>query len=158
MHVGYQGTGNLKITGGGIVSSIGADIATGAGSYGGAAIDGSSSQWTITGDPGILYVGGTNGSTGGTGLLTVTNGGKASAASVYVYKSGTLAGKGSVSGTTTIEGTLAPDWTLTISGNITFLSVNGNTPTMQCSVTPDNLGSIDADVSGGRRRSTARCQ
>jgi T5SS/PEP-CTERM-associated repeat protein len=147
MHVGYQGTGNLKITNGGLVSSIGADIATGASSYGAATVDGSNSQWTVTGDPGVLYVGGTNGNAGGTGLLTVTNGGKASAGSVYVYKSGTLAGKGSVSGTTTIEGTLAPDWTLTITGDIIFLSI-GNTPTMQCSVIPSNLGSIDAGVSG----------
>jgi T5SS/PEP-CTERM-associated repeat protein len=145
LHIGYQGTGNLKITNGGLVSTTGgADIATGAGSNGAATVDGTTSQWTVTGG---LYVGGTNGSAGGTGLLAVANGGKVSVGNVYTYQSGTLAGNGRVSTTsgTTIAGTLAPNWTLNIDGDLIF---NSDSSLMQCTVTAANLGGVDTEVSG----------
>jgi hypothetical protein len=66
-----------------------------------------------------------------------------------VWKSGTLTGNSTVStpngGTTTLEGTLAPNWTLTINGDLTFANPSA---LMQCTVTSANLGSIDAEVSG----------
>jgi T5SS/PEP-CTERM-associated repeat protein len=144
LHVGYQGTGTLKITNGGLVSTTAdADIAAGAGSNGAATVNGDTSQWTATGG---LYVGGVNGSPGGTGLLTLSNGGKVSVANVYVYQSGTLTGNGRVGATngTTLEGTLSPNWTLTINGDLTF---TGTAATMQCNVTPGNVGN-DAEVTG----------
>jgi hypothetical protein len=44
-----------------------------------------------------------------------------------------------------VDGTIAPNWTLTINGNLSFSST---TATMQCNVTPGDLGSVDAEVSG----------
>jgi len=146
--VGNYGTGTLSITNGSVNTQFGAHIAAQAGSNGSATVDGTNSQWTVTAGGAGLNVAGTDASAGGTGLLTVTNGGTVTAASVHAWKSGTLTGNGTVSTTngTTIDGTLEPNWTLTITGNLTF---EGDNATMQCSVTPDNLGSIDADVSGG---------
>ena len=55
--------------------------------------------------------------------MTVTNGGLVTADGVHVYPSGTLTGNAKVSTTsgTTVEGTLSPNWTLTIGGDLTFL-------------------------------------
>jgi hypothetical protein len=96
-----------------------------------------------------LYVGGTINGAAGTGVLTVTNGGVVTAANVHLYKSGTLAGNGKVStpngGATTVEGTLAPNWTLTIDGDLMF---TGPGSLMQCTVTSANLNNVDAHVTG----------
>ena len=151
MHVAYGGTGTLKITNGGLVTTvIGADIAAVAGSNGATTVDGTNpdgrkSTWTVSG--GGLYVGGDNTTAGGTGLLTVINEARVTAANVHVWKSGTLTGNGTVTtanGTTTMDGTLAPSWTLTVSGDVGF----GTLGTMQCNVTPQNLGSVDVEISG----------
>jgi len=157
LHVGYQGMGTLKITNGGLVSTTGgADIAAGAASNGAATVNGATSQWTVTGG---LYVGGTNGTPGGTGLLTLSNGGKVSVANVYVYQSGTLAGNGRVDATngTTVDGTLAP------SGGGTTLTFGGALglnilATTQCNVTPQDPSttpqvSVSGQVSLGGRLS-----
>ena len=100
-------------------------------------------------DSGVgIYVGGTNTGAGGFGLLSITNGGAVNAASVYVWKSGTLTGNGTVSTTngTTIEGTVSPSsGTLTIGGDL-FLKGGATT---QCNVTPqDNPTSPHVSVSG----------
>ena len=151
--VGNRGKGTLTITNGGTVTgSISASIASQSGqlwtSNGSVKVDGTNSTWTVSGE---ADVGGTTTSAGGTGLLTVTNGGTVSAGtSVHVWNSGTLTGNATVSvnsgsGTATVDGTLAPNWTLTTTGNLTF----GNAAaTMQCNVIPGNLGSVDAEVSG----------
>jgi hypothetical protein len=85
----------------------------------------------------------------GTCLLAVNSGSSVTAASVHVYPSGTLTGNATVTtpngGTTTVEGTLSPNWTLTINGNLTFVGITG--PLMQCNVTPSNSGN-DAHVTG----------
>ncbi len=149
--VGSHGTGGVSITNGGLVSTdVGAEIASFAGSNGAVTVDGTNpdgrkSTWTVIG--GGMYVGGTNTSAGGTGLLTVTNGAQVTAASVYVYKSGTLTGNTTVSTTNgvTVEGTIEPNWTLTISSDLTFAT---QIATMQCNVTPANLNSVDAEVTG----------
>lgn len=153
--VGDSGTGSLSITNGGLVNTqFDALIAAHAGSNGSVTVDGSNpdgrkSTWTLQDGAG-LSVGAVDGSATGTGLLTVTNQGAVTAGSVHVYGSGTLTGNGTVSATngTTIDGMLAPDWTLTISGDLTFSSTSSN-PNMQCNVIPGNLGSIDVDISGG---------
>lgn len=145
--VGALGTGTLKIANGGSVTAAVVVIAGSSGSVGMVSVDGAS--LTIRG-AGACVVGRDSGP-GGTGLLTVANGGTVSASSAHLYKSGTLTGNGAVTttnGTTTIEGTLAPNWTLTINGDLTFVSVAGVTPTMQCNVTPANLNSVDAEVTG----------
>jgi hypothetical protein len=84
----------------------------------------------------------------GTCLLAVNSGSSVTAASVHVYPSGTLTGNATVTtpngGTTTVEGTLSPNWTLTITGNLLF---SGTSPLMQCNVTPSNSGN-DAHVTG----------
>lgn len=148
--VGLRGTGSLSISNGGtLTSDLTAQIASEAGSNGSATVDGTNSTWTVDGE---LDVGGTNSIAGGTGLLSATNGGTASAATlIHVYKSGTLTGNSTVnvnsgSGTATVEGTLSPNWTLTINGDLTFSSTASTSPTMQCNVTPDNLNSVDAEV------------
>lgn len=65
---------------------------------------------------------------------------------LYVYGSGTLTGNGTISTTnaTTIDGTLAPNWILTVGGH---LGLNPSA-TMQCSVTPQNLNQVNVSVSG----------
>jgi hypothetical protein len=95
-------------------------------------------------DGAALNVGGTNTGAGGTGLLTVKNSGTVTAASVHAWKSGTLTGNGTVSTTsgTTIDGTLAPTGTLTISGDLNF----GPGGTMRCNVTSSSWDR--AEVSG----------
>src|ERR1051326_2289031 len=151
MHVGYQGKGNLKITNGGLVSTnFITDIAVGADSYGTVTVGGASSQLTVTEGPEALYVGGTNGSPGGTGLLTVTSGGKVTATSVYVYKSGTLSSNGAINATSgpPVDGTFAPNGgggTLNFSGALQLSSA----AVTQCQVTPhDPSTTPQVSVSG----------
>lgn len=150
MHVGYQGKGTLSIKNGGLVSTFFvADIAAAAGSNGSVTVDGTNpdgrkSTWTVTQGAGDLRVGGILNGAGGTGLLSVTNNGMVNATTVHVYESGTLAGNGTVTGGTTIEGTITPsNGTLTMVGDITF---SGHA-TLECSVTPSAADKVN--VSGG---------
>jgi T5SS/PEP-CTERM-associated repeat protein len=156
--VAYQGTGTMTVTNGG---TVGGAVATsgnvsiasltspnGVPSNGSVKVDGTGSTWTVSGE---FDVGGTTSGAGGTGLLGVTNGGTVSAVTgAHVWNSGTLTGNGTVSansgsGTVLLDGTLAPNWTLTINGNLH--STRG--ATTQCNVTPDRTSpSIDAHVSG----------
>jgi fibronectin-binding autotransporter adhesin len=71
---------------------------------------------------------------------TVTNG------NVQVNSSGTLTGNATVNSDVAVEGggTLSPNFTLTINGNLSFAT---STATMQCNVIPSNSGS-DAHVTG----------
>ncbi len=142
----YHGRGTLSITNGGVVSTlpVGASIASLKNSNGTVTVDGATSQWTITG---ALYLGCTINGSGGTGLLTFTNGGTVSASSVHVYKSGTLTGNSTVSTTSgmTVEGTVSRTvGTLSIGGDL-GLTRNATT---QCSVTPQDVNNVDVSVSG----------
>jgi T5SS/PEP-CTERM-associated repeat protein len=145
--VGYQGKGNLSITNGGVVTTdIDAAIAWGTtsttSSNGAATVDGTRSTWAVLGE---LDVGGTTNASGGTGLLTVTNGGTVSAANVHLWQSGTLTGNGTVSTTSgmIIDGTLKPSGQLTISGSLTLHS----SATTQSNVVP--TGADNVQVSAG---------
>jgi|GEM_PF-1965836 len=147
MFVGYYGKGTLSIKNGGSVSTLaGASIGAAAGSNGSATVDGTSSTWTVTisGGGAVLRVGGILNGQGGTGLLTVINGGTVNADSVYVYKSGTLTGNGTVNTSSgmTIDGTLAPSGTLTIGGNLSV----GTLANMRCNVSSTSVDK--AEVSG----------
>lgn len=144
--VGKGGKGTLTQTFGTITSAAGS-IASLTGSNGSVTVDGTGSTWAVSGE---VDVAGTTSAAGGTGLLSVTNGGTVSAVSgVHVWNSGTLTGNGTVSvnsgsGTVTVDGTLAPNWTLSITGSLLL----HNFAATQCNVTPDNLATIDADISG----------
>ncbi len=159
MHVGYDGKGVLTIKNGGLVTTpVGADIAADSGSSGSTTVDGTNpdgrkSTWTVTSN-GNLFVGGTNSSAGGTGLLTVTNDGMVNAVNVHVYESGTLTGNGTVTATsgTTVEGTLTPSGgTLAIVGDLTF---SGHAATLECSIVPSGADNIT--VSGAASLTGAR--
>jgi fibronectin-binding autotransporter adhesin len=156
--VGYQGTGKLTITNGGVVStSFNPSIASQTGSNGSVTVDGQNqdgtkSQWTVTGE---LDVAGTINSAGGTGLLSVTNSATLTAASVHVYPSGTLTGNSKVTTTTTsgtkIEGTIAPSGNLTIGGNLIF---SGTAAAMQSNVVPASANNVS--VTSGAATLTGR--
>jgi T5SS/PEP-CTERM-associated repeat protein len=157
--VGYKGSGKLTITNGGFVNTFfNPSIASLQNSNGSVSVDGQNqngtkSQWTVAGE---LEVGGVyNGRAGGTGLLSVTNSGKVTAATIHVWKSGTLTGNSTVSTTntdgTTIEGTLKPNGTLTVGGNLRF---NGTAPMMQCNVVPTSADNVQ--VSSGTALLTGR--
>ena len=77
LYVGNSGSGMLSITNGGLVISSDACIGCYSGSSGTVTVDGSGSRWTT----GPLYVGGGDSSYyygGGSGTLSVTNGGNVS--------------------------------------------------------------------------------
>jgi T5SS/PEP-CTERM-associated repeat protein len=161
--VGWQGTGKLSIYNGGIVSTdFNPSIASETGSNGSVTVDGqyqdgTKSQWTVLGE---LEVGGTiNGGAGGTALLSVTNSGKVTAATIHVWKSGTLTGNNTVGTTSgmTVDGTLSPSGQLTI-GGAGGLQLNNGGATTQCKVTPQDPSttpqvSVSAQVSLGGRLS-----
>ncbi|HUT35191.1 MAG TPA: PEP-CTERM sorting domain-containing protein, partial [Planctomycetota bacterium] len=73
LQVGYFGTGTLNVQNGGSVSSGNGWLAYADGSNGTATVTGAGSTWTNTA---ALYVGGSADAAGGTGLLTVQNGGE----------------------------------------------------------------------------------
>lgn len=151
IYVGNYGKGKLSITNGATVTTNGVgNIAWGTSttkSIGTATVDGTSSTWTVAYE---FDIGGTTNASGGIGLLTVSNGGTVTAPNAHVYGSGTLAGKGTftmTSGGTTLEGTLAPSGgTLTIGGDLTFSVTPGNTPALECNVTPASADNVS--VSG----------
>jgi T5SS/PEP-CTERM-associated repeat protein len=162
--VGYQGTGTLTISNGGLVQSgsgyIAASTSSSAASNGSVTVAGSSSAWQI-GDlntlHSVLFVGGNENGDGGTALLSITNGGTVTVQdngnelSATVGPSGTVTGNGTLDTSsskfqqlTDVYGTLAPNWTLTIGGNLRLESI----ATTNCNVTPQNSGSVDVSVSG----------
>jgi len=117
LRVGSEGRGTLEITGGGLVNTLGqAAIAAHTGSDGSSAtVTDSGSRW----DTGLLYVGGRELSTGGTGTLTIANNGLVTAGSVKVWQPGTVELDGAVISTSTLElagGTLQGNGTVQVSG------------------------------------------
>ncbi|QEL65497.1 hypothetical protein OTERR_20210 [Oryzomicrobium terrae] len=104
LFVGIRGQGQLDITQGGQVSSADGVLARYAGAFGTATVDGSGSRWTMAGD---LRVGGdtTDPATpGGTGTLTIRNGGAVSSNAGY------LGDAANATGTVTINNA---SWVLT---------------------------------------------
>ena len=72
MHVGHKGSGALSVEDGGQVSSTDSTIGKFSGSTGTATVDGFGSKWINSSN---LYVGGREDAAGGTGSVTVRNGG-----------------------------------------------------------------------------------
>jgi T5SS/PEP-CTERM-associated repeat protein len=73
LYVGNSGAGELNIQNGGQVSNTYGFLGSDSGSSGTVTVDGSGSLWNNTGS---LYVGGSSTSAGGTGSVTVQNGGQ----------------------------------------------------------------------------------
>ena len=99
--VGRYGTGTLNILNGGEVSSFGGYLGYYTGSTGTATVDGIGSLWNNTWS---LHVGGSSSAPGGTGSVTVKNGGEVSNTTGYIgYYTGS-------SGTATVDG-IGSKWT-----------------------------------------------
>jgi T5SS/PEP-CTERM-associated repeat protein len=133
----HDGIGLLTITQGGTVTDVRGYIGFNQGSTGTVEIDGLSSRWMNSGS---LYVGGSESGARGTGLLRMDNGGTVSAAAVTVQSPGTVTGNGLIQtmGGVTIQGTIAPDQTISITGDLTF----GSAATMLSTVTPKSVDSV----------------
>jgi len=88
LYVGYEGTGRLNVLNGGSVSNANGYLGYNSSGVGTATVDGAGSTWSSSGS---LYVGGSAAAAGGTGLLTVQNGGLVNAGSLLkVWNSGTV--------------------------------------------------------------------
>lgn len=149
--IGALGKGKLILTNGGSVTAQFLTIAALAGTQSSGTVSVNGAGSTFAAADGV-YVGGDPGGPGGTGLLTVTSGGTVSAASVYVFPSGTITGNASVNITAnygvTVDGTLHPSGTLSITGNATGnLTLHGSAA-MLCNVVPASADNVDV-VSAG---------
>jgi T5SS/PEP-CTERM-associated repeat protein len=138
LYVGFNGHGTLTITNGGhMTNGTFANVGFSVGANGTVTVSGADSMFT-TGGP--LSIGGNAGGGGGTGLLHLGAGATVSTASLNVWEPGTLAGAGSItnSTTTTIQGTLAPEQTISIAGNVTF----GASASTSVTLTPAGGGNV----------------
>ena len=138
LYVGFNGQGTLTITGGGhMTNGTFANVGFSAGAVGTLTVSGVDSLFSTGG---TLSIGGNVSGAGGTGVLQLNSGGTISAASLNVWQPGTLKGTGSItnSTTTTIEGTLAPEQAISITGNVAF----GITASTTVTVTPVAAGNV----------------
>jgi len=95
---------------------------------------------------GNVYVGGDANGAVGVCELHLTDGGTTTADTVTVWSSGTLSGNGFVETTgVTNHGTLAPDQTISINGDLSFDS----TAVMSSTVTPDTADSVTVQETAG---------
>jgi len=134
----------VVITGGGEVSDINGFIAFGDETHqptGSVDVDSAGSVWINSGN---LYVGGSESGAGGNGTLHVNGGGTVNADRVTVWSTGTIGGNGIIQAVNgiSVEGTLAPEETLSISGN---LALTSDAITLS-TVTPD--AADNANVAG----------
>jgi len=133
-----DGTSIVQISNAGTLSVCGnfACIACESSSQSSVTVDGAGTNWTNSGN---LFVGGSPLGDGGIGLLHIDNNATVTAANLTVYAPGTLTGTGFIDATggTALEGTLAPDQTISFSGNLAF----GATATMVSTVTPTSADS-----------------
>ena len=138
LYVGFNGQGTLTITNGGqMTNGTFANVGFSVGATGTLNVSGAGSLFSTGG---ALSIGGNAGGGGGTGLLHLNSGGTVSAATLNIWEPGTLTGTGSItnSTTTTIQGTLAPEQTISIAGNVTF----GPTASTTVIVTPPGGGNV----------------
>jgi len=140
----FGGIGTVTILQNGQVSGGNGSIAEGNPSTGTVQVDGDGSTWTNSGN---IYVGGDANGAMGTGDLHLANGGTVAAAAVTIWSTGTILGDGFVQTTNgvTNQGTLSPDQTISIAGNLTFSS----TATMLSTVTPGVADSVVAQGTAG---------
>lgn len=167
IYVGSLGTGTLNISNGATVESITGYIAASAvapASNGSVTVTGSNSTWNVGRINFLssrLFVSGNENGDGGTGLLSITNGGAVlvtnnnNYASVTVGSSGTLTGNGTLATTSeptvVVKGTLAPSsGTLSVGGSLSTSNlILFNTATTACDVTPQDAPTTpQVDISG----------
>lgn len=143
MTVGADSSGTLTISNGGKVSDVGAHIGDDYGGNGIVSVDGSGSTWTNSGD---LYVGY---GFGGTGTLTITNGG------TVKDVNGIIGGSGGAIGSVTVDGTGS---TWTNSGNLTvgsqaqgalIVSNSGTVSAVKVTLGSSATGSGTVDLASG---------
>ena len=133
----FGGIGMVTISQGGHVTSTNGFIADGSSSIGTVQVDGATSTWTNSDN---VYVGGDANGAVGSGELHLANGGTVSAAVLTVWSTGTVTGNGFIQTTNGVlnQGTLAPDQTISVTGNLTFNS----TATMLSTVTPQSADNV----------------
>ena len=141
--IGLYAPATLQISNGGAVSVCGDFACIGCDSdsqQSTVTVDGADSSWTNTGQ---LFVAGSSLGPGGTAMLHVDNGATVTADNLTIYESGTLSGSGFVDATggTTLEGTLVPDQTISITGDVAF----GAIATILSTVTPASADSVFVD-------------
>ncbi|HET6156890.1 MAG TPA: cadherin-like domain-containing protein [Dongiaceae bacterium] len=128
INVGQQGTGTLEITGGGSVTTEFMNIANGFGSTGTVLVSGAGSELITAGLDNTIQVG-----RGGTGALTVENGGLVKALNFVVGRDGTgtatIDGAGSKIVVSSDEGLNAEPYTYE-SGFVRISRSNGSTGTL----------------------------
>ncbi|MFC1763644.1 autotransporter domain-containing protein, partial [Planctomycetota bacterium] len=120
---------------GGLVQSAYGSVGALPGSAAIAQVVDTGSQWINTGS---LYIGGDDWGPGGTGILVVDIGGEVQSGELVIWPDGQLEGNGRV--TTPLvynEGTIVPDGSLTIAGDLEMISGS----TLQVNV--DNSGNSD---------------
>jgi len=137
--IGLYATAILQISNGGALSVCGEFACIGCDSdsqQSTVTVDGADSYWVNSGH---VFVAGSSLGPGGTAMLHIDNGATVTAANLTVYGPGTLSGSGFIETTagTTLEGTLAPDQTISFTGNLAF----GATATMLSTVTPTSADS-----------------
>jgi len=154
--VGYEGHGTMSISGGALANTwLGARIAAHPAASGSSAtVMDAGTLWDITGP---LFVGGDYTNVGGTGALTIANGGQVTAESVKVWQPGTIElNNGGINsgGLELAGGTLRGDGDVSIlSGQLTnagimapglsagVLNINGD-------YVQDAAGTLDIEISG----------
>ena len=139
--VGYNGTGTLNITKGGVVNSGYSYLGFYGGSNGTVTVDGTGSTWNVSGYS--FYVGDT-----GTGTLNITDGGTVN----YTTPGGLVAfGFGGGSGIATVDG-VGSTWTvsgpLTIGSSGTLNITNGSLVTAP-TTTVNSGGTVNFGANGG---------
>ena len=132
----FGGAAGVTISESGQLASVNGFIAEGSSSVGIVAVNGAASTWTNSGN---IYVGGDNLGPVGIGELILMNDGTVTSAVLTVWSSGTLYGNGFVqTDEVANQGTVAPDQTISVTGNLTFNS----TASMSSTVTPDTAASV----------------
>lgn len=143
----FDGVGMLTVSGGGQLTNFNGFLGFDSSANGAVEVDGTGSTWTNNGN---LYIGGTDSGAAGVGVVHIADEGTVNADSVTVWNPGTIGGNGLIQATNgmTIHGTLMPEETLSVDGNLT-LSANASTLS---TVTPDAADNVivqgSATVSG----------
>ena len=138
----FDGIGTVTISDGAQVTNANGFLGFDSSANGTVEIDGAGSMWTNTGN---LYVGGSDTGAAGIGVVHIADGGTLVADSVTVWSPGTTGGNGTIQAVNgiTIEGTLAPEETLSIDGDLTL---SGGASTLS-TVTPDAADNVITDGS-----------
>ena len=145
LYVGRSGTGELTIAAGGVVTNTDGFLGEDTDSMGTATVTGDDSTWTNSES---LYVGGSSTSAGGTGVLTIDDGGTVKVAdTLQVWDGGTVAVNGQITGADNAS------VTLTATGAGTTLTANvvtaGNAITVTNGLTLGTNVELDTTKVGG---------